>query len=122
MAMSLLIHGSSHPNSRNYAKYLTSEEVIEMFAPEQKTVDSVKEWLVDHGINPKRVTRSGNKGWLAFSAGIEEADALLHAEYYHFEHTPTSHVTPACNKYVVAALWIHAILLIVAVIMCQNIY
>jgi tripeptidyl-peptidase-1 len=51
-----------------------------MFAPEQETVDSVKEWPVDHGIDPKRITRSGNKGWLACSARVEEAEALLHAE------------------------------------------
>lgn len=69
----------------------------------------MKEWPVDHGIDPKRITRSGNKGWLAFSARVEDAEALLHAEYYLFEHTSTSHVTPACNRYVAAALWIRAV-------------
>jgi tripeptidyl-peptidase-1 len=71
-----------------------------MFAPVQKTVDMVKEWLTDFGIDAKRITHSDNKGWLAFDATTAEAEGLLHAEYHFYEHTAKGHVTPACERYI----------------------
>jgi tripeptidyl-peptidase-1 len=71
-----------------------------MFAPVQKTVDMVKEWLTDFGIDGKRITHSDNKGWLAFDATTAEAEGLLHAEYHLYEHTAKGHVTPACERYI----------------------
>jgi len=71
-----------------------------VFSPEQKTVDTVTEWLVDFGIDPKRITHSDNKGWLAFDATTEEAEGLLHAEYHLYEHTTMGHVTAACDRHV----------------------
>jgi tripeptidyl-peptidase-1 len=93
-------HNSSHPDSSNYGKHWTSEQVIEVFSPEQKTVDTVTQWLVDFGIDPKRITHSDNKGWLAFDATTEEAEGLLHAEYHLYEHTTMGHVAAACDRYV----------------------
>lgn len=70
-----------------------------MFAPVQKTVDAVKSWLIDFGIDPKRITHSDNKGWLAFDATTAEAEGLLHAEYHTYEHATEGHVTSACERY-----------------------
>ncbi|KAE8444410.1 hypothetical protein EG329_000610 [Mollisiaceae sp. DMI_Dod_QoI] len=88
----------SHPESPNYSKHWTSDEVIEMFAPENTTVNTVRAWLVDSGIDPKRITHSDNKGWLAFDATTEEAETLLLTEYHLYEHVD-GHVTPACESY-----------------------
>jgi tripeptidyl-peptidase-1 len=71
-----------------------------MFSPDQKTVDVVKEWLMDFGIDGSRITHSDNRGWLAFDATTQEAEDLLHTEYHVFEHSDTGHVTPACDRYV----------------------
>lgn len=89
----------SHPESENYAKHWTPEEIIDMFAPAQATIDTVKEWLADFGIDARRITNSGNKGWLAFDATASEAEALLHAKYHYYEHAE-GHLTPACERYV----------------------
>lgn len=69
-----------------------------MFAPEQKTVDTVKQWLTDFGIDDVRIIHSENKGWLAFDATIEEAERLLHTSYDLYEHSTTGHITPACDR------------------------
>lgn len=69
-----------------------------MFSPEQSTVDTVRAWLIDSGINPKRITHSDNKGWLAFDATTEEAEALLLTEYHLYEHED-GHTAPACERY-----------------------
>jgi len=89
---------SSHPNSVNYAKHWTSDEVIKMFSPDQKSVDSVRQWLADFGIDNTRIKHSDNKGWLAFDATTDEVEVLLHTEYHLYEHK-SRHVTPACERY-----------------------
>jgi tripeptidyl-peptidase-1 len=73
--------------------------VINAFAPTQETVDTVREWLVASGISKDRITHSDNKGWLAFDATAEEANTLLHTEYYVYEHSSTGNVMAACDSY-----------------------
>ncbi|KAH8798958.1 aorsin [Hyaloscypha sp. PMI_1271] len=77
---------NSHPDSENYGKHWTSSQIIDVFAPERKSVDAVRKWLDGFGIGPRRVSRSQNKGWLAFDATKEEAESLLHTEYHYYEH------------------------------------
>ncbi|CZT06100.1 related to serine protease [Rhynchosporium graminicola] len=89
----------SHPDSPMYGKHWTSEEVIQKFAPEQKTVDAVTEWLTDSGVDAKRIIHSDNRGWLAFDATTEEAEGLLHTKYHIYEHESEGHMTAACESY-----------------------
>ncbi len=71
-----------------------------MFAPEQGTVDAVKEWLIEFGIGPGRLTHSDNRGWIAFDATVDEVDRLLAAEYHVFEHV-SGHRTHGCDRYLI---------------------
>ncbi len=71
-----------------------------MFSPDEETVDAVRDWLIDFGIDPKRIVHSDNRGWLAFDATTEEAEGLLHAEYHLYEHSSMGHMTAACDRYV----------------------
>jgi tripeptidyl-peptidase-1 len=57
-----------------------------MFAPPEDTVAAVKEWLTSSGIHGSRIVHSDNKGWIAFEATVEEAEALLLAEFHEHEH------------------------------------
>ena len=88
----------SHPESENYGKHWTPEEVIKAFAPSQESVDKVKGWLVDNGIPANRVTHSDNQGWLAFFATPDEAEDLLQTEFHEFEDSVTGGVMPACDE------------------------
>ncbi|KAL2067873.1 hypothetical protein VTL71DRAFT_15971 [Oculimacula yallundae] len=89
----------SHPESPNYGKHWTAEEVIHRFSPEQKTVEAVTKWLMDFGIDVKRITHSDNRGWLAFDATTEEAESLLHTKYHVYEHETEGQMLPACESY-----------------------
>lgn len=40
---------------------MTPEEIIDFFAPQQSTTDSVVEWLVESGITTDRFAVSANK-------------------------------------------------------------
>lgn len=73
----------SHPASPKYGRHWTSDEVIAAFSPARDTVETVAAWLVESGIPRERITHSDNKAWLAFDATVEEAEGLLHTEYYH---------------------------------------
>ncbi|TAQ88300.1 hypothetical protein B7494_g3398 [Chlorociboria aeruginascens] len=94
-----LLMDVSHPESENYAKHWTSEEVIEMFSPDQKAVDMVIEWLVSFGIAREQIIHSDNRGWLAFDATTDEAERLLHTKYHSFEHISSGHLAPATDLY-----------------------
>ncbi|QKX58260.1 uncharacterized protein TRUGW13939_05381 [Talaromyces rugulosus] len=89
----------SHPESENYGKHWSPEDVIKAFAPSDETVSKVKSWLVDSGIPADRVTHSDNQGWLAFFATPDEAEDLLQTEFHEFEDSVTGGVTPACDQY-----------------------
>lgn len=87
----------SHPDSPNYSKHWPSEKVVDMFAPEQVTVDTVRAWLIESGLDPQTITHSDNKGWLAFDVTVELAERLLLTEYHLYEHED-GHKTADCER------------------------
>lgn len=89
---------SSDPESPNYGKHKTLEEVIELFKPSEDTIEKVFKWLITSGIARERITHSDNKAWLAFDATRKEAEDLLHTEYHEYEHLSTGHVMPSCDE------------------------
>lgn len=54
----------SHPDSEEYGKHWSPEQVLDFFKPANETVDAVKGWLVDAGFAAERVKVSFNKGWI----------------------------------------------------------
>jgi tripeptidyl-peptidase I len=88
----------SHPDSENYGKHWTAQEVHDMFAPEEETVESIKAWLTDFGIHSARIVHSENKGWIAADITVEEAEALLLTEFHEHEHQYSSKVRVGCDK------------------------
>lgn len=59
----------------------------------------MRTWLVESGIGAERITHTDNKGWFAFHATSEEAERLLHTEFFEFEDSVTGGVLPACDHY-----------------------
>ena len=89
----------SHPGSAKYGQHWTSEEVISTFSPPKERVETVTSWLIESGIERERITHSQNKGWLAFDATVEEAERLLHTEYYHDGVQEEQGSRVGCNEY-----------------------
>ncbi|EFW98614.1 alkaline serine protease [Grosmannia clavigera kw1407] len=79
----------STPGSALYGKHMSAEEVADFFAPAPSAVSAVHEWLTGHGIAAERIGQSANKQWLQFDATVEEAEDLLLAEFFMWEHTET---------------------------------
>ena len=88
----------SHPDSPNFGKHWTAQQVAETFAPAQESVEAVTEWLHSSGISADRLSRSQSLGWLVFNATVLEAESLLKTKYYlHHHATGKPHV--GCDSY-----------------------
>ena len=72
----------SHPESPQYGRHWTQQDVIDAFKPTDETVQTVTDWLSSHGIHG--VTHSDNRMWIAFDITAKEAETIFHTEY--FEH------------------------------------
>ena len=85
----------SHPESPNYGNHWSPAKVAATFRPTAESVDTVRAWLHDSGVEPHRVKLTG--GWLTADVTIAEAEDLLGTEYYVYEHeTGASHL--GCDK------------------------
>lgn len=89
----------SHPSSPKYGQHWTSDEIIAAFRPSDESVDTVAHWLIESGISRERLTHSGNKAWLAFDATVEEAEKLLHTQYFHDGVEGDRGSSVGCNEY-----------------------
>ncbi|THV46450.1 hypothetical protein BGAL_0385g00070 [Botrytis galanthina] len=89
----------SHPDSVNYGKHWTAQQVTDTFAPSDATVSQVLNWLRGNGINETRVIQTENVGWLAFVASVSELESLVHTEYLYYSHNQNSKIVIATDKY-----------------------
>lgn len=104
LTQSNLDHGAdlldrlSHPESTSYGKYLSVEEVTDLFAPSKDAVDAVRGWLESAGIHASRVSQSANKQWLQFDAKTSEAEELFRTKYHFYEHAEHGSSSIACDE------------------------
>ncbi|PSR80478.1 peptidase S8/S53 domain-containing protein [Coniella lustricola] len=89
----------SNPHSSKYGQHWSADEIIDMFAPSQDSVDSVTSWLAEAGIASDRISHHFNKGWVEVQdSTVAELEQLLQTEYYYYDHKfGQSHV--ACEAY-----------------------
>ncbi|KAK4631410.1 Tripeptidyl-peptidase sed1 [Fulvia fulva] len=85
------------PDSPNYGRHWTAQQVAETFAPAKESVDAAMHWLEEHGIVPNR-TRQIN-GWIKVNATVAEVENLLKAEYHVFKHVEGDVKRVACDGY-----------------------
>lgn len=83
----------------NIGKHWSAEQVHELFNPEEDSVQTVKEWLLESGIDERRIVHSENKGWLARNIPTHDAERLSQAEYHEHEHVRTGSTKLGCNPY-----------------------
>ncbi|KAI0198831.1 peptidase S8/S53 domain-containing protein [Astrocystis sublimbata] len=94
-----LLMDISNPASANYGKHLSAEEVVDFFAPAESSVEAVKSWLVEAGIEPSAISQSANKQWLQFDASVDQVEDLLMADYHVWEHKMTGAKDIGCDEY-----------------------
>ncbi|GIC88032.1 S53 family peptidase [Aspergillus udagawae] len=89
----------SDPRSSRYGQHFSVEEVHDLFAPSQETVDHVRTWLESEGISADRISQSANRMWLQFDISAAEVERLLRTEYFLHTHQGTGKSHIACREY-----------------------
>ncbi|KAG6033167.1 hypothetical protein E4U40_005576 [Claviceps sp. LM458 group G5] len=89
-----LIMKVSDPASSDYGKHYTTDQIINLFAPKQETIDVVKAWLVESGVPANGISLSKSKGWLMFNSSVSKLETLVKADYHVFEnvHSRSEHI------------------------------
>ncbi|KAG6211710.1 hypothetical protein E4U50_002108 [Claviceps purpurea] len=81
-----LILKVSDPDSPDYGKHYTADQIINLFAPKQETIDAVKAWLVESGVPADSISLSKSRGWLMFNSPVNKLESLVKADYHVYEH------------------------------------
>ncbi|KAF8183780.1 peptidase S8/S53 domain-containing protein [Mycena galopus ATCC 62051] len=77
----------SHPDSANYGKHWTPEEVKAYFRPAQDSVEAVMEWLEETGVERARIQLSKGDNWVQVKDfSVAEAEKILNTEYHVYQH------------------------------------
>ncbi|KAK2059366.1 aorsin [Colletotrichum caudatum] len=88
----------AHPDSPNYGKHWTHEDIVNTFAPSQEAIALVMEWLESEGIKRSRIKLSKGRNWVEFNGTVGEVERLLKTEYNTYKHE-RGHTHIACDKY-----------------------
>lgn len=89
----------SHPDSANYGKHYSSDQVVELFAPSEDSVSAVKAWLVKSGVPARSITSSKSKGWLDFVTTSGQLESLLKTSYSTYAHVEARDVHIGTDEY-----------------------
>lgn len=82
---------------------MTQDEVNDLFAPHDDSVDAVHSWLEGEGIELDRVYRSDNRQWIQFHATVGELEKLLNATYDIYENQKTGIRQVGTDEYSIPA-------------------
>jgi len=89
---------SSDPLSPNFGRHWTAGDVVSAFAPSNDTVEAVRNWLIDSGIEANRILHTANKDWIGLDTTVEEAERLLKTVFHEHEHAQTGTVRLGCDE------------------------
>ncbi|CAA7260134.1 unnamed protein product [Cyclocybe aegerita] len=89
----------SDPDHERYGQHLSKEEVEELVAPHQESLDSVGEWLSTFGFKEKDVTRSPAKDWIAITVPVSLAEKMLDTTYHVWKHVGSGEVLVRTTNY-----------------------
>lgn len=78
-----LLYEISNPQHRNYGQHMSVEQIKDLLAPAQESVDRVMGWLASHEISTSETERVGD--FIHVLVPIHKAEAMLDTEYntYH---------------------------------------
>lgn len=80
----------SDPDSTSYGQWMLQEEVNSFLQPSQDSIDAVKRWFEDHGLEERNTKRSIAGDWLTVPVTIAQARAMLgDADFAIWQHRDT---------------------------------
>lgn len=90
----------SDPQSPNYGRHWSSQQITEIFSPSNATVEATVSWITTTlGIDKDRLSLSAGNGWLNFRTTVVEAEALFETEYWIYEHGSRAQFAAGADHY-----------------------
>ncbi|KAJ2980290.1 hypothetical protein NQ176_g2734 [Zarea fungicola] len=89
----------SDPDSAQYGKHYSAEQVKELFAPAEESVASVKRWLVNAGVPAKVIRSPTSSGWVDFHATVDQLEKMLKTRYNIYEDAQTGSQLVGAEEY-----------------------
>jgi tripeptidyl-peptidase-1 len=87
----------SHPESTNFGKHWSTEQVADTFAPSTNAIDAVTYWLKSSGIS--NYSQGKNRGWIRFNATVEQAELILETNYHIYLDEASGEEHLACDEH-----------------------
>ncbi|SMR49829.1 unnamed protein product [Zymoseptoria tritici ST99CH_3D1] len=87
----------SDPDSLNYGKHWTAQQVQDFFRPTDETIDAVRQWIEE--TIARDIDHTLHKGHLRFMATTSELESLLETEYHYHHHDLVRRGVPATDIY-----------------------
>lgn len=78
---------------------MSQNEVIELFAPDSKSIDAVKSWLIKSGVPANKITVPRSKGWVNFDTTVSQLEGLLGAKYHAYDHISARNAHIGTDEY-----------------------
>ncbi|TWU78818.1 hypothetical protein ED733_007331 [Metarhizium rileyi] len=72
----------SDPASPKYGQHFNTQQIVDLFAPSEQTINEVKAWLAASGIPAESIKLSNSKGWLNFNTTASQLESLLQTKFY----------------------------------------
>ncbi|KAL1304330.1 hypothetical protein AAFC00_000731 [Neodothiora populina] len=87
----------SDPSHDRYGQHLTEHEVKKFVQPADQTLELVREWLADNGINDDHLSFSPAKDWITIPLPVERVESLLDTKYSLYRHDDGSETVRTLN-------------------------
>ena len=80
----------SDPDSENYGKHLTIDQVNDLIQPTDESLNAVESWLSSNGVSKSQLTYSPAKDWIKVSLPVSKVETLLDTKYSVYQHSDGS--------------------------------
>ncbi|CDO75343.1 hypothetical protein BN946_scf184966.g11 [Trametes cinnabarina] len=81
------------PESPNYGKHWTPDQIKDAFRPSKESFEVVHSWLASDGVDRTRIELSDNGQYVRVNVSVAEAEGLLATEYYIYQQTRAALIT-----------------------------
>ncbi len=88
----------SHPESENFGRFWTPQEVISTFAPSEEALSDTIQWLLQMGVASNRIAPSAGRNWVKVKSTVTEAEKLLDTTYSVYQDDEGTTLV-ACESY-----------------------
>jgi subtilase family serine protease len=90
------------PNSPNFHKWLTPDQIGEQFGPSQTDILTITNWLTGHGLTVSEITR--DRMSIRFSGSAAQVQSVFHTEIHNLNVNGQAHIGNMSDPQIPSAL------------------